>query len=383
LPQAGTLGYRFRKAESGMRKKPQIESAKRTTLTTSATPAKKASNAKATTGRAKYPRHSVEKALRIPRAIFEQNAGRACTPAQAATFLGLGSPTGPFSLEIASATKYGFLERPERGKIQPTELARKVLSPTNPEDEVKGYREAVLKAPEISEVYKNYRGENIPDDTFFRNTLVDTFHIPEPDVPDFKQIFLESLEKAKLLEKHGGKLRVLYVSEEIPHPEQKASRIKRLGAAVAVRTGETCFVMQPFALPYGDYYEKIYKPAIEKAGLQPVRADADIFGTGKIIDQVWRGINAAKVLVAELTMRKPNVFYELGLAHALNKPVVLVSSNEDDVPFDLQHIRVIYYDVTDPFWGTKLIDKVAEIILSALKSREEATFRELAVKEAE
>ncbi|HEY9135858.1 MAG TPA: hypothetical protein VIM85_08695, partial [Pseudomonadales bacterium] len=57
--------------------------------------------------------------------------------------------------------------------------------------------------------------------------------------------------------------------------------------------------------PLGDYYEKIYKPAIEKAGLKPVRADADIFGTGKIIDQVWRGITQAKVLVAELTTRNP------------------------------------------------------------------------------
>ena len=58
------------------------------------------------------------------------------------------------------------------------------------------------------------------------------------------------------------------------------------------------------------------------------------------MDQVFTGISAAKVLVAELTMRNPNVFYELGLAHALKKPVVLVSSNEDDVPFDLHHIRV-------------------------------------------
>ncbi len=88
--------------------------------------------------------------------------------------------------------------------------------------------------------------------------------------------------------------------------------------------------MQPFAPPQGDYYEKIFKPAIEKTGLQPVRADAEIFGTGKIIDQIWRSINAAKVLVAELTTRNPNVFYELGLAHALHKPVVLVSSNEPE-----------------------------------------------------
>src|ERR1019366_7742610 len=108
---------------------------------------------------------------------------------------------------------------------------------------------------------------------------------------------------------------------------------------------------------------------------RPVRADADIFATGKIIDQIWRGINAAKVLVAELTTRNANVLYELGLAHALKKPVVLVSSNQLDVPFDLQHIRVIYYDVTDPFWGTKLIEKVAENILSALNNPEEAIFK--------
>jgi hypothetical protein len=78
------------------------------------------------------------------------------------------------------------------------------------------------------------------------------------------------------------------------------------------------------------------------------------------------------VLVAELTGRNPNVLYELGLAHALHKPVVLISSNEADVPFDVRHVRVIYYDLTDPFWGEKLIAKVAENIISAIKNPQEA-----------
>jgi hypothetical protein len=100
-----------------------------------------------------------------------------------------------------------------------------------------------------------------------------------------------------------------------------------------------------------------------------------MFKTGKIVDQIWVGIHNAKVLVAELTGRNPNVFYELGLAHALEKPVVLVSSNEGDVPFDVQHIRVIYYDVYDPFWGEKLIAKIAENVLSALQNPSEAVLR--------
>lgn len=77
------------------------------------------------------------------------------------------------------------------------------------------------------------------------------------------------------------------------------------------------------------------------------------------------------MLIAELTLRNPNVYYELGIAHALKKPVVLVCSNEEDVPFDLKHIRVIYYNIYDPFWGIKLIDKIAENIISAIKNPEE------------
>jgi hypothetical protein len=134
--------------------------------------------------------------------------------------------------------------------------------------------------------------------------------------------------------------------------------------------------MMPFAEPTGGYYKTIYEPAIQKSGLRSVRADDDIFATGKIVDQIWSGIQSAKVLVAELTGRNPNVFYELGLAHALQKPVVLVSATEKDVPFDVQHIRVIYYNVLDPFWGEKLIAKIAENILSAIKNPAEAILRQ-------
>jgi hypothetical protein len=52
---------------------------------------------------------------------------------------------------------------------------------------------------------------------------------------------------------------------------------------------------------YWCYFQFIYEPAIKRAGLHPVRADEDVFGTGKIIGQIWSGINAAKVLVAELS----------------------------------------------------------------------------------
>lgn len=205
--------------------------------------------------------------------------------------------------------------------------------------------------------------------------MVETYKVPSESFQEFKQVFLESLETAELITRHGDKVRITDVAGgDIPAPVH-SERLKKLEKTTNVGANDSCFVMQPFVPPLGDYYEKIYRPAIEKTGLRAVRADAEIFATGKIMDQVWHGINAARVLVAELTTRNPNVFYELGLAHAMKKPVVLVSAKEEDVPFDLQHIRVIYYDMSDPFWGNKLIEKVAENILSAIQNPEEAVFK--------
>lgn len=324
-----------------------------------------------------YPRHAPRKALRIPRALLDQNAGRACTDREAAGFCGV-KWGGPFSVELSSGLKYGFLRRPEAGQVEPTDLGKKVLRPQSPSDEIDALREAIQNAPVLGDVYRHYRGENVPDDQFFRNALVDTFKIPATKADEFKAIFLEALADAQLIEDVGGKKRVLDVATGAQVSSSSDETLRKIGKGVRIDQGDSCFVVMPFAEPIGGYYKTVYEPAIVKAGLRAVRADDEIFATGKIVDQVWSGIAAAKVLVAELTGRNPNVFYELGLAHALEKPVVLVSSNQEDVPFDLQHIRVIYYDMRDPFWGEKLIAKVAENVLSAVKNPGEAIFRKVA-----
>lgn len=319
-----------------------------------------------------YPRHSLEKALRFPNAILEQNAGKSCTDKEAASFCGIKYNAGPIASEIGSSIKYGLLTRPETGKLELSEVAKKILRPQSQNDKIDGYRKAFLSAPGLSDVYMHYRGENLPDDEFFNNALTEKFKIPINKVDEFKSIFLDGVTIAELVSEKDGKKRLLDISDHNGEQhEQIDKNIKKLEKETKISKSDNCFVMMPFAEPIGSYYEKIYKPAIEKAGLLAIRADDEIFGTGKIIDQIWQGINSAKVLIAELTSRNANVFYELGIAHSLKKPVVLISSNEKDVPFDLHHIRVIYYDMTDPFWGQKLIDKIAENILNAIKNPNE------------
>ena len=116
---------------------------------------------------------------------------------------------------------------------------------------------------------------------------------------------------------------------------------------------KTCFVISPFGEPFDTYFSKILKPAIEKCGLFAARGDS-LFRPSTIVDDIWQSIQAASVLVAELTGRNANVFYELGLAHAISKPVVLLSQSIDDVPFDLRGIRTLIYDKDQPDWGQSL-----------------------------
>lgn len=113
------------------------------------------------------------------------------------------------------------------------------------------------------------------------------------------------------------------------------------------------FVIQPFRSLYDDYYEKIYAPAIEDTGRTARRGDS-IFRAGNVVSQVVEEIALAEVILAELSEPNANVYYELGIAHALSKPCVLVTSKTDEIPFDLRSQRHIGYAVTSPDWAAAL-----------------------------
>src|SRR5688572_26279413 len=116
---------------------------------------------------------------------------------------------------------------------------------------------------------------------------------------------------------------------------------------------DTCFVIMPFGSPFDRYFKNIFVPAVEDAGLAAIRGDS-IFMPSAIMPDIWRCLNEARVLISDLTARNPNVFYELGLAHALQKPVILVTSNLEDVPYDLRGLRVLGYDKENENWGADL-----------------------------
>jgi hypothetical protein len=107
------------------------------------------------------------------------------------------------------------------------------------------------------------------------------------------------------------------------------------------------FVLMPFTAALKPVWEDHIRSVVATMGLTAKRAD-DFFTAHSVMADVWNAICASSAIVADCTGRNPNVFYEIGVAHTMGKPVILITQDRDDVPFDLRHLRYIEYEYTPP-----------------------------------
>src|SRR6266403_3057608 len=103
------------------------------------------------------------------------------------------------------------------------------------------------------------------------------------------------------------------------------------------------FVLMPFDPAFDDIYRLGIKETAEKLGIRAERVDEQIFHKENILERIYGQIDAADLIIADLTGRNPNVFYETGYAHAKGKVCLLLTSKADDIPFDLKHHRHLIY----------------------------------------
>jgi nucleoside 2-deoxyribosyltransferase len=105
------------------------------------------------------------------------------------------------------------------------------------------------------------------------------------------------------------------------------------------------FVLMPFNEKLKPVYEDHIKKVAATLELRVARAD-DLFTVSTIIDEIIESIYACEIVIADCTERNPNVFYEIGVADMLGKPVILLTQTLDDIPFDLRHRRHVLYEFT-------------------------------------
>lgn len=107
---------------------------------------------------------------------------------------------------------------------------------------------------------------------------------------------------------------------------------------------KTAFVLMPFASEFNAVYAEI-KDCLTALDFDCKRAD-DIFASAAIIETVMLSIRSSQIVIADLSTRNPNVFYELGFTHATkeNPMVILICQNVEEVPVDLRHNLIIQYN---------------------------------------
>lgn len=145
--------------------------------------------------------------------------------------------------------------------------------------------------------------------------------------------------------------RVLVIDQPLPAPPSGAQTGVFASGAGEVRFDDfqvdgsppKAFVVMKFDEPFDDLYREVIRPVCENSGFQVERAD-DVFRPGIILQDIINSLLDSDLVIAEVTPPNPNVFYELGYAHALGKPTVLLARRGGELPFDISGYRVIFYD---------------------------------------
>ena len=154
-------------------------------------------------------------------------------------------------------------------------------------------------------------------------------------------------------------------------------------------THPLCFVLMPFAkktdqrgreIDFDRVYADVIRPSIERAGLEPLRADHDPAG-GFIHKSMFEALVLCEYAVADLTVANTNVYYELGVRHAVRPwSTVLLSADPGRLPFDLAPVRVLPYALTATGVAedaTATVDALVALLEAAREAREDSPVYQL------
>jgi hypothetical protein len=119
------------------------------------------------------------------------------------------------------------------------------------------------------------------------------------------------------------------------------------------------FVLTPFHPTYKKQFEVISQ-VCQNLGLTAMRGDEEF--VNEVFPHILRLIVRARLVIANLDGRNPNVFYELGIAHALNKPTILIAPTPEDVPFDVRARRLVLFGSLDDL-RERLRDEIARSLV--------------------
>ena len=117
------------------------------------------------------------------------------------------------------------------------------------------------------------------------------------------------------------------------------------------------FVLMPFEDSFNDIYQYGIKKAASDNGIIAERVDEQNYSE-TILERIYRQIENSDFIIADMSGQNPNVFYEVGFAHAKGKRCILLTKNAKDIPFDLSQHHHIIYDGSASDLSEKIVPKL-------------------------
>lgn len=134
-----------------------------------------------------------------------------------------------------------------------------------------------------------------------------------------------------------------------------------------------CFVAMPMSdVPgvatedqWDAVYRKVFAPAIRAAGFDAIRSEAT---RGSLLKDIIAELWSADAMLADLTGQKVNVFYELGVRHALRGKTIVIAQDARDIPFDLRDCARYIYDPKTIKGKQSVSNKIKKLLKDILEN---------------
>ena len=323
-----------------------------------------------------YPVVSYREATTIGDAIFKFASGEKVRRLTLLEKLERNPNSSATRMLITNSGKYGitlgsyaaeFLELTESGAIA-----------CNPEKDQQTrlsnqFKLAITGVIPFKILYDTYVSKKLPAHEVMKDRLLDS-NIEIENPKECIDLFVVNTKDLGLLRTIAGAETLVPIEQAIEEigtergtaPRQATSAFPTIEPQTR-STGTTkwdtiCFYISPIGDPNSEprrhsdlFLSILIEPALKELGLDVVRADK-IAEPGMITTHVLEHIKLSKLVVADLSLLNPNVFYEMALRHALKLPIVQVIQKADRLPFDVNQVNSIIIDNTDIYSFTPKIE---------------------------
>jgi hypothetical protein len=327
-----------------------------------------------------FPHHTLEQALIVPKTLREIFADGPATWPRIAEAMNIGAPEQNRYL-LWSAQDYNLLDRDDES-FSLSELARKLLTASTPEELRDAAVQAVLTPILFSRFFTDYAGNLLPNEELLDAVLARRYSVPPDRVAEAKTLLRENGLFAGILRPQpDGTLRVhLHQVETDVVPEPVLPQAA-LPDPAQPNYKKMCFVITPIG--DDDSIERkhanlvlkgIIEPVVRDLDLDPVRGD-QIDRSGIINQQVFECLAKARIAIADLSFANPNAFYELGIRHMCKLPTVQIIRKGDKIPFDVSQGRTLKIDIGDVYSLLDSIDSAKRELRQYLKHALSSAYR--------